>query len=105
MATCGKEIRIGDIGTDFRITLYECDEIVDISSMINGYIYLQKPDGTLLTKPASLFTDGTDGIIHYESIAGDLDQKGTWKIQGKVWLPSGEWGSDIEKFKVYENLF
>ncbi len=34
----------------------------------------------------------------------ELDETGNWKIQGFVTMPSGSWSSDIDKFKVYENL-
>ena len=100
------EIHVGDIGTSFQVTLYDSTNIVDISGATTKTLYFLKPDGTTkLTKTASFLTDGTDGILEYLTISGDLDVSGTWKIQAKVVLPSGEWSSDIGKFKVYDNIY
>lgn len=104
MATCGKEIHIGDIGTAFQVTLYDCDTVVDVSSATTVEIIFLKPDGTKVTQTASFVTDGIDGVIQYLSQNGDLDQSGGWKLQAHIVLPTGEWWSDTDKFKVYENL-
>jgi len=104
MATCGKEIHIGDIGTVFEVTLYDCDVAVDLTGAITQEVIFLKPDGTKVTKTTSFKTDGTDGIIQYASILDDLDQAGGWKLQAHIVLPSGEWWSDTDKFKVHENL-
>jgi hypothetical protein len=42
--------------------------------------------------------------MQYVSVTGDLNVVGNWKIQAFVQLPSGQWKSNIEKFKVYTNL-
>jgi len=114
MATCiVKEIHLDDIGTIFKVTLQECDldtgvsSVVDVSSADSSAkrtIIFKKPDGTIVEKPAEFATDGTDGVIQYATVAGDLNQTGTWKIQARVELLTGMWSSDISKFKVYSNL-
>jgi len=105
MASCGREVHVGDIGTAFRVTLNDCDVVVDLTGQTTIEILFLKPDGTALTKTASIYLgDPTLGIIEYLTVLGDLDQEGTWKIQGHVVLPTGEWHSDTEKFKVYTNL-
>lgn len=104
MATCGKEIRVGDIGTVFEVTLYDCDQIVDVSGATTKEIIFLKPDNTKVVKTAVFKTDGTDGIIQYVTIQDDLDQQDKWKLQGHVVLPTGEWHTDIVSFKVYTNL-
>lgn len=99
------EIHIGDIGTIFEVTLMDDTVIVDISSASSMVIVFEKPDKTIVNNTAIFSGDGTDGKMQY-IIATDteLDQKGNWKIQGIVELPTGKWSSDIAKFKVYENL-
>ncbi len=104
MATCVQEVHLLDIGTVFEVTLKDCDTPIDISSATTQQIIFRKPDGTSVTKTAIFASDGTDGKLRYVTIADDLDQIGTWKIQAKVEIPSGTWSSNIDKFKVYSNL-
>jgi len=99
------EIHLGDIGTAFRLTIVDCDgQAIDVSGASVKSIVFLKPDKTTVTRPAVLFTDGVDGVIEYISVADDLDQLKTWKIQSVVTLPTGTWSSNIEKFKVHDNL-
>lgn len=99
------EIHLNDIGTIFKLSIKDCQNgIVDISSATNVMITFKKPSGSSMVKLGTLFTDGTDGIVQYVTIANDLDEIGSWKIQAKVNLPTGSWNSNIESFKVYDNL-
>ena len=103
------EIHVGDIGTVFELEVKDTDlngdeVIVDISTNTALAVYLEKPDGSTLTKVGVLSGTGTDGLMRYVTIAADLDTAGNWKVQGKVDLPAGEWYTDIHKFKVYANL-
>lgn len=104
MACSIYEIHLGDIGTAFEVTLMDCDVVVDISSASSIEIIFKKPDKSVVTQTAVFQTDGTDGIIQYITVLGDLDQIGTWYLQAKVTLPTGTWSSDTSKFKVYKNL-
>lgn len=104
MASCADEIHVGDIGTVFQITLTDCNVAVDLTGYTNLDMIFLKPDGTVVVKDAAIFGLASDGIIRYTTIANDLDQVGTWKIQAEITLPTGTWRSDIEKFKVYANL-
>lgn len=98
------EIHVGDVGTIFRVTIKDGDSVVDVSNVDSKTIYLQKPDGSNLTKVASYYTNGTDGIIQYVSQTGDLDQAGTWQIQAKIDFGTDIFNTNIEKFKVLRNL-
>lgn len=99
------EIHIGDIGTIFEVTLMDDVVPVDVNSATSKKIIFEKPDGTIVENDATFKTDGSDGIIRYTtSLASELDQKGNWKIQANVTLPIGQWSSDIDRFKVYENI-
>ena len=106
MATCKEEIHVGDIGTAFRVTLLDdCLTAVDLTGFSSLEVIFQKPDGTNVTKTASVYEGlPQNGVVEYITIADDLDQVGTWKIQAKVVLPTGTWRSSIDKFKVYANL-
>ena len=99
------EIRLGDIGTEFLITLKDQDStVIDISSADTLQVIFKKPSCELLTKTATLKTDGTDGKMYYNSISGDLDEAGVWKIQGSVVFGGSSWKTDITTFRVYDNI-
>lgn len=102
-STC--QIHVGDIGTQFVLTIKDCGEdIIDISTVISIDIIFSKPDGTTLTKVGAFYTDGTDGKVKYVIQDDDLDMAGNWKIQAFVDFGSTEFYSTIQSFKVYGNL-
>jgi hypothetical protein len=99
------DIRVGDIGTVFRLTIVdEVEDVVNISAATTTEIRFQKPDETSVDQDAAFTTDGVDGEIQYVTIADDLDVSGKWKIQAYIVTPVGEWRSEIETFWVQENL-
>jgi hypothetical protein len=77
-------ISLADIGTDLQITITESGVAVPVSAASSIQIELTKPDGTVEVKTASNLTDGTDGVIHYVTVSGDIDQVGTWTYRGIV---------------------
>lgn len=103
------EIHKGDIGTIFRITLMDGEVIMDVSSATSMSIKFSKPKATptavaeVVVKTAVFETDGTDGVIQYATILGDLDTLGKWGIQGYVELPAWQGHSDKGTFKVFDN--
>jgi hypothetical protein len=101
-----KEIRVGDAGTRFILTVKdEDDQVVDISSATSKTITFVKPThGDSVVKAASFYTDGSDGKLFYDTIVSDLDVDGLWRYQVTVDLDTGEWKSDIHTFRVHPNL-
>ena len=98
------EIHYGDIGVNFNITVMNGTAALNVSNANSINIIFQKPDGSDLTKTATLVTNGTDGNIRYTSVSGDLDQVGTWQIQARVDFGASVFSTDIQKFKVYRNI-
>jgi|TARA_R110000765_G_scaffold106977_1_gene197694 hypothetical protein len=99
------EIHQGDIGTKFLVTIYDGSTIVDISSASSTkQIVFKKPSSNKLTKSATFSSDGTDGKMYYNTIVDDLDEIGTYEIQGKVVVTDGTFYTDIQTFKVHRNL-
>lgn len=98
------EIHQGDIGTKLLITVTDDGEIVDISSTSFLTIFIKKPDGTTISRPGTLETDGTDGKMHYITVSGDLDVAGLYKIQGRIGLSGGSFYTNTSNFKVHCNL-
>tara|TARA_Y100000296_G_scaffold84177_1_gene116858 strand:- start:5323 stop:5634 length:312 start_codon:yes stop_codon:yes gene_type:complete len=99
------EIHKSDIGTVFKVTIKDSASAVDISTATTKQIIFKKPGGGKLTKDAPFFTDGSDGIITYTTVSGDLSEEGMWKLQGYIVLSGGNtFYTDIYTFKVYRNL-
>tara|TARA_R110000824_G_scaffold249238_1_gene438244 strand:- start:2888 stop:3196 length:309 start_codon:yes stop_codon:yes gene_type:complete len=98
------EIHINDVGTKFLVTVTDGDSAVDISSASTKQLIFKKPSGAKLTKATSFVADGTDGKMQYSVAADDLDEAGSYKLQGKVIISDGTFYTDIHTFKVYRNL-
>jgi hypothetical protein len=100
MTCCNDTIHVNDVGTQFIVTIEDCNGPIDISAYTPLQLTFAKPDGTTSSKTATFYTDGTDGKIQYITLAGDIDMAGEWKIQGLV---SG-FHSSIGSFTVQRNL-
>lgn len=98
------EIHVDDIGVRFTVTIKDGEDIVDVSSASLKQLLFQRPNGSILTKTASLFSDGTDGIIIYTTTSGDLSEAGNWKLQGYVEFGSSHYHSDVVTFRVHRNI-
>jgi len=99
-----EEVHKDDIGTKFLLTIKDGTSAVDISGATTKEIIFEKPSGETLTKSATFDSDGSDGKIYYNSVDGDVDEKGTWTLQAKVVIAAGTFKSNTETFKVYENI-
>jgi len=102
-------MHVGDWGDDIQFTFYECIDgvltIMDISAATLQEAIFKKPDTiATVTQVTTFVTDGTDGKTRYVTVAGDIDEEGSWQAQGHVILPTGEWKSDIVCFDVKGNL-
>jgi hypothetical protein len=97
-------LHVGDIGTVITALCHDGGVAVNISSATEAserIIKLQSPDGNVTDKAAEFGTNGSDGILTYETIAGDLDQKGDWKIQPQVVLDTGQRTFGKQRFHVH----
>ena len=98
------EIHVNDVGTKFLVTVTDGSSAVDISSATTKQLIIKKPSGTKLTKATAFSTDGTDGKMQYSIGSDDLDEAGSYKLQGKVVISDGTFYTDIHTFKVHRNL-
>ena len=101
------EIHVDDIGTRFLVTVKDGTSVVDISSATSLVIDFRKPDDTIINRTGSTLEDGSasSGVMYYDTVAGDMDAAGNWKLQGKITLSStGVFYTDIHTFKVHRNL-
>ena len=99
------EIHVNDVGTKFLITVKDSGVVVNVSGANVLQIDFRKPDDSIFSRSGTIYTDGSDGKIYYNTIAGDLNEAGNWKIHGKI-SPSGggTYYTDIHTFKVHRNL-
>lgn len=97
-------IHENDIGTKLLIKVVDDGQVVDLSVATTLVIFIRKPNGTVLTLPAELETDGEDGLMYYITVAGDIDEAGSYKIQGRVTLPNGIFYTTVDTFMVHCNL-
>lgn len=104
-----EQAQVNDIGTIFRATIYDTTStgsnvIADISDASILKFIFRKPDGTTFERSANFTNDGTDGLIEYTTVNGDLSQAGSWMLQAYVQTTSGKWRTNTVCFKVQENL-
>lgn len=98
------KIHRGDTPDFVHIMRDDNDIVVDISSPVTLIMFLKKPDGTILTRTASLVGDGTDGKMHYQVLTTDIDVQGDWARQAYVKTAGGEWTGKLFKFTVHRKL-
>jgi len=99
-----EEVHQNDIGTQILVSVYDDTSPVDLSGASTIEMIFKKPDGNVLTKTAVLYGDGTDGVIVYTTVEGDLNVAGKWAIQVYVVIGSSSWKTNIAMFRVYENI-
>ena len=84
------ELHQNDVNGQIRVTVKENAAALNISAAASMRMYYAKPSGTSGYWSASLYTDGTDGIMYYQtSASSDLDEDGAWYCQ--PFLKLGAW--------------
>ena len=99
------EIHVGDIGTILRLTIVDQDGVaVDVSvaaGQTTMEILFKGPDKEM-TKTAVYQTDGTNGVIQWVLLSGDISAFGKWKMQGHIVITTGEWHTTAVEFDVLD---
>lgn len=93
----------GDYGQTVEITFIDVD--TDAAADISSYTTAQQmiftsPSGVEATKTAGFKTDGTDGIITYALVSGDINAAGNWTVRGVVTTGSAKLSTEEHKFNV-----
>lgn len=99
------QLRVGDIGKTIRVHVRNgttADE--DLSSATTLTMKFRKPSGSVVTRDAVLTNTGVDGRAEYVTIAGDLDESGSWNGQLYVVTPSLTYHTTVFAFQVGSNL-
>jgi len=98
--------QVGDIGTALIATLVQQSDgsPLDVSGASSLLIFLQRPDGTTVSKNAVPLIDGTDGRIYCLTANGDLSLSGIYQIQGKAVILTETFRSELLPFQVFDNI-
>ena len=79
----------------------QVEGVVNISTATEILFRLKKPDGTIIERTGTTYTDGTDGYAKYVLVENDLDQSGIWKYWIRITAPSFTLSTWVQKaFKV-----
>lgn len=99
-------LHVDDYGASLEVTVEEDGSAVDISAATTTLIKMRTPDGRVLSKSATLTTDGTDGKMYYTLQQGDLDAPGRWRWQGYLAGVGGWTGhtSEGQPFEVKQTV-
>ena len=91
----------GDVGVDITLQAIEDGAIVNITGATDRFIYARTPSGTVKTWAATIVS-GANGTLRFRTLlASDLDEEGTWTLQGKFTLGSNPaWTGYTEKVSL-----
>jgi len=99
------EIHVGDIGTNFIVTIYKEDSaIFNLSGATSLTIRFFSSARVSKDRVASLYTNGTDGKVVYSLADGDIDVSGGWTYQVIIEIAGNNWNTNIVPFTVYPNI-
>ena len=113
MAAQIDEFILGTTGGEVRYTVKETNPSTgvvaakNISAATTLRYFLTNPQGEIIEKTATFYTDGTDGILTYAWVAADLprsrkDLCGTWKVQPHFTLSGFTGPVDSGQFRVVD---
>lgn len=100
------ELHENDVGTVLSVTVLDAQTklALDLSETTKKVFIFRKPSGTTVQKTASFGTDGSDGVLTYTFVAGDLTPFGSWSVNVYVETILGKWYSSVATFQVHANL-
>lgn len=94
-----------DVGLQLIYQFVDVDgNPINIAAAQGLTLKLGYPDGTSADKTATLLTDGTDGKIYYITLNGDLNQFGSYKVQGKFSSSGKAYSGQEVPLQVYPNV-
>ena len=104
-STVLQQCQLGDVGVQLVVTIQDqLGNPINISAASGLTIKIGKPDGSTSDVAASLYTNGADGAMSYIASANDLNQAGSYSIQGKLLLNGSAKSSAIGSFQVLSNV-
>lgn len=100
-------IQVGSVGATIELTIKDqAGVVIDLSAAtLTNALYMRAPGNRLLVRTPSLLTDGTDGIVYYDTIAGDIVQFSAWQVQFKSVIGGISLPSEVVTMQVLANVF
>jgi hypothetical protein len=92
-------MHVGDVGTIIQLNLGQ-----DVADATTIEFRFDPPRGATFVRTGAKVTTGSDGLVKYTTVAGDLTDAGLWKVQARIVTPSGEWYGDLTEFTVKANI-
>ena len=99
-----KHIVAGNYGQVLRLTIIDTD--TDAAADVSAYatsqvIYLRDElDNVSSALVAAFATDGSDGVVDYTLVDGDIDEAGIWGVKVVLTAASAELNTIWETFEV-----
>lgn len=79
----------GDIGAPIRLELVNGLEDFEIPTGSTVELWIRQPSGRLLRRTFDI-VDAANGVVYYETVAGDIAEWGVYRIQARVITPAGD---------------
>ena len=99
-----EDIQVDDFGWVGKLTLKQDGSAVDISSYTTKKFILRNPVGATVEKTAIFDSDGTDGVLKYTILTGEIAVAGNWKVEARIAKTGAEITSNPHAFSVAERL-
>jgi len=97
------KIYVGDVGLAIVLMLAKPGESIDITGATDTKMLVKKPDGTVVEWDADILTvAGETKYLRHFTVAGDLDQKGRYRIQAYLSISGWTGRGETATFKVYD---
>lgn len=89
------KIYVDTVGLKIRV-----DAGRDITGATPTELHVKKPDGTTATWSATI---ADSNYLEYTTLAGDLDQSGTYRLQSVFTLSGWTGPGETYEFTIYDN--
>lgn len=101
-----RELQIDDVGAVLRVFVSnQSGAAVDLSGItLADCLLLRRPDNTRVARTPAFQTDGTDGVLLYATVAGDLPISGNYRLQYRHIDDPLNIFSSVTSFDVLENI-
>ena len=91
-----------DVGTRFTLNFVDDDtgEPIPLQQATIMEAVFVPPIEAAFSRDCTFTTDGSDGSVYYDSVAGDLIPEGDWELQGYAEGPTFKNSTEIREFEV-----
>lgn len=97
-----ERVSVGDVGTEFRLSIKEAGADFDASTATNVTFRFLKPGASAVEVTGALIGAGnTAPQVKYVTVSSAfLDTAGAWRYQARITTPGGVWTTSDARFSV-----